>query len=45
MVTLVTEIPGRGGFADTIARWFANRVLQPIYAEELQNLADVATRV
>jgi polyketide cyclase/dehydrase/lipid transport protein len=45
MVTFVTEIPGRGGFADKIARWFANRVLQPIYAKELQNLADVATRV
>lgn len=44
MVTFVTEIPGRGGFADRIARWVANRILQPIYAEELRNLADVATR-
>ena len=38
-VTFLTEMPGRGGVAGRIERWVMNRILQPIYAEELQNLA------
>ena len=42
-VTFLTEVPGRGGIAGRIERWLANRILQPIYAEELKNLAERAT--
>ncbi len=42
-VTFLTEIPGRGGVAGRIERWLTNRILQPIYAEELRNLAERAT--
>ncbi len=43
-VTFITEIPGRGGIVGRFERWLANRVLQRIYAEELQNLADRAAQ-
>jgi len=42
-VTFRTEMPGRGGLAGRVERWLTNRVLQPIYSEELKNLAERAT--
>lgn len=41
-VTFRTDIPSRGGIAGRIERWLANKALQPIYAEELRNLAERA---
>lgn len=40
-VTITTEL-GRGGIAGAIERWLVERMLRPVYAEELRNLERVA---
>jgi hypothetical protein len=41
-VTISTELPGRGGIAGRLERFFTRRFLEPIYAAELVKLGAVA---
>jgi len=39
-VTIATEFNGKGGIAGAIERWFAGRLLRPMYADELERVAN-----
>jgi uncharacterized protein YndB with AHSA1/START domain len=39
-VTIATEFNGKGGFAGTVERWLAGRILLPMYADELDRVAN-----
>jgi hypothetical protein len=41
-VTIATEITGRAGVTGALERWFAPRLLRPVYVKELGQLAAVA---
>lgn len=41
-VTIATEIIGRTGLLAMLERWFVSRLLRPVYARELEQLAAVA---
>lgn len=43
-VTIATEFTGRGGVLGSLERWFAFRLLEPVYHRELSQLAEVASR-
>jgi hypothetical protein len=42
-VTISTELPVRSGFLGRIERALSTLLLRPMYVQELQNLARVAT--
>ena len=39
-VTITTEFDGRSGFAGRIERWMIERILRPIYDDELNRVAE-----
>lgn len=42
LVTILTTLPVRAGFAGRVEGWLAGRLLRPVYEKELQQLAEVA---
>ena len=43
-VTIATEMTGRVGVLGALERWFATRLLRPVYVKELEQLAAVAAK-
>ena len=41
-VTIATEFNGRSGLAGAIERWLIERILRPIYTDELERVANYA---
>lgn len=41
-VTIATEITGRSGLLGALEGWFVSRMLKPVYAKEIEQLAEVA---